>query len=236
MNKNVYLLQEGLRSNETATLQPLVSGLVLLVHELVRRHGLKPVAWQEMLLDWNIPLKSDVLIQTWIDQESVRRVVQKGYKVVAGSSSSTYLDCGKGQWLDFTANNVPYQQSQGFVDYCAPYKNWKTIYMYDPIANLTAEEISLVQGFEVHAWAEQIDESNIETMLWPRAASAAEVGWNGTVSSPSSGSDEKSNRKRSLEDAGRRLSEWRERMVHRGIRAEPIHSLWCTQRPGECAL
>ncbi|CCG81792.1 Putative uncharacterized protein [Taphrina deformans PYCC 5710] len=239
VNKNVYLLQLGLNTNDSAILQPLVSKLVLSVHEQIRQQGLTPIVWEEMLLSWNITLHKDTLVQSWIDQAAVRKVVEQGYKVIAGSSSATYLDCGKGQWLDFTAPSIPWQQSQGFVDYCSPFKNWKAIYQYDPLFNLTAEQAPLMQGFEVHAWTEQIDMSTIETALWPRAAAAAEVGWNGTVSSRetlANGQITFPNKVRSLESAGARLSEWRERMVHRGIRVEPIHSRWCTQRPGQCSL
>lgn len=200
--------------------------MVLAVHDRIRQHGLTPIAWEEMLLDWNLTLHKDVIIQSWLGQSSVQKITELGYQVIAGSSSSTYLDCGKGQWLDFTPVAVPYQQSQGFVDYCSPFKNWKTIYTYDPLFNLTGTQKKLVLGFEVHVWTEQIDPVNLETAIWPRAAAAAEVGWSGS----NNGSAD-----RSLEDAGIRLSEWRERMVHRGVRSEPIHSIWCTQRPGQCS-
>lgn len=170
---------------------------------------------------------SDVIVQSWVDQEAIKKIIRRGYRVIAGSSSATYLDCGKGQWLDFTPATVAYQVSQGFVDYCTPFKNWKTIYHYDPLFNLTEDEVPYVEGFEVHAWAEQMDSVNFETVIWPRAAAAAEVGWSGPISSHPT---------RSFEDVGGRLSEWRERMVHRGVAVEPIHPLWCTQRPGQCSL
>lgn len=199
-----------------------MSQLVLSVHDQIRKHDMTPVAWEEMLLDWNITLGKDVLIQAWRSPDSIKQIISKGYKVIAGSSAATYLDCGKGQWLDFIT--PAYQISQGFVDYCSPFKNWRTIYTYDPLLNLTQSEAELVQGLEVHAWSEQIDENNLETMIWPRAAAAAEVGWGINPETAC------------LAEAGVRLSEWRERMVHRGVRAEPIHSMWCTQRPGQCSL
>lgn len=238
VNKNVYLLQEHLQTNDSTILKPLVSKLALSVHNQIRKHGLIPVAWEEMLLDWDIDLPRDTLIQSWISPASIARIIDRGYSVIAGSSASTYLDCGKGQWLDFTPAAVPYQASQGFVDYCSPFKNWKTIYAYDPLFNLTATQRPFVKGFEVHAWSEQIDAYNIETALWPRAAAAAEVGWSGSATSGAriASQSDRPNAHRSMEGVGARLSEWRERMVHRGIQVEPIHSMWCTQRPGQCSL
>lgn len=239
VNKNVYLLQEGLGSNDSRVLQPLLSKLVHSVHDRVRAHGLTPIVWEEMILDWNLTLSRDTLVQSWVDPASIKSLIERGYHVIAGSSGATYLDCGKGQWLDFTDAAVPYQASQGFVDYCSPFKNWKSIYQYDPLFNLSSSEVPFVQGFEVHAWSEQIDAVNVELAIWPRAAAAAEVGWSGSTSSRRQAvlaAAAGPRRKVSMERVGARLSEWRERMVHRGIQVEPIHSRWCTQRPGQCSL
>lgn len=41
---------------------------------------------------------------------------------------------------------------------------------------------------------------------------------------------------RTLPDAAIRLEEFRERMVVRGIEAEPFTQQWCVQRRGECSF
>jgi hypothetical protein len=58
------------------------------------------------------------------------------------------------------------------LDYCNPLKNWRLIYSYDPLFNLTSEEASLILGGEIHLWSEQTDQHNIDRMLWPRACAA----------------------------------------------------------------
>uniref|UniRef100_A0A8R7TFT7 Beta-hexosaminidase n=1 Tax=Triticum urartu TaxID=4572 RepID=A0A8R7TFT7_TRIUA len=60
-----------------------------------------------------------------------------------------------------------------------------------------------------------------------RASAMAEALW--------SGNRDASGRKRYAE-ATDRLTDWRHRMVGRGIRAEPIQPLWCRTRPGMCDL
>ena len=41
---------------------------------------------------------------------------------------------------------------------------------------------------------------------------------------------------RTLTDAAVRLQEFRERMVVRGVQAEPFTQQWCVQRRGECSF
>jgi hexosaminidase len=137
-----------------------------------------------------------------------------------------YLDCGKGQWLDFapsaSAGAWPYN------DYCAPFHNWRLIYSYDPLSGVPADKQHLVIGGEAHMWAEQTDPVNVDRMIWPRGAAAAEVLW--------SGAKDEQGRNRSQIDASPRLSEMRERLVALGIGAEPIQMPFCTMNGTQCAL
>lgn len=138
-----------------------------------------------------------------------------------------YLDCGKGQWLNFepkTAGNYwPYN------DYCAPYHNWRVMYSYDPLQDIAAESQHLVIGGEVHAWAEQTDPVNVDRVVWPRAAAAAEILWSGAK-------DPKTGGNRSQVEAAPRLSDMRERLVKMGVMAEPIQMAFCTMEAGQCSL
>lgn len=86
----------------------------------------------------------------------------------------------------------------------------------------------MVLGGEVHAWSEQMDPINLDSMVWPRASAAAEVLW--------SGRRDASGVNRTFADASPRLAELRERMVLRGVGASPIQQLWCHQHEGGCQL
>lgn len=51
---------------------------------------------------------------------------------------------------------------------------WLDFYMNEPLTNITEpEHQKLVIGGEVCMWGENIDGSDIEQTIWPRAAAAA---------------------------------------------------------------
>jgi len=103
------------------------------------------------------------------------------------------------------------------------------MYSYDPTAGFSEEQKALTLGGEMHIWAESTDAVNLDTMIWPRGGAAAEVLW--------SGRQDEHGVNRSQIEAAPRLSEWRERLVARGIQAGPVQMIYCTQYGGEeCAL
>lgn len=95
------------------------------------------------------------------------------------------------------------------------------IYSYDPLAGVPSAQQHLVIGGEAHMWSQQVDPMNVDQMVWPRAAAAAEVLW--------SGAKDEHGRNRSYFDAAPRLSEMRERLVARGVRATVIQIPYCTR-------
>jgi hexosaminidase len=248
VNKNAYQLDDTVRSNDPAVLQPLMQKYMDRNMDQVRSYGLTPLVWQEMLLDWNLTLPADTIVQTWISAEDVAAVTAKGYRVLVGQSDYWYLDCGHGQWLDF----YPGASSRGFwpyLDYCNPLKNWRLMYSYDPLNNVPVDQQHLVLGGETHIWSEQTDAVNLDdrvssfsfpsltviqqliktNQVWPRTCAAAEVLWSGAK-------DPVTGQNRSQILASPRLSDMRERLVARGIRAGPIQMPFCTQNGTQCAL
>ncbi|KAL8809402.1 MAG: hypothetical protein Q9223_007397 [Gallowayella weberi] len=270
VNANAYNLDDTVKSNQSAILQPLLQRLVDFNHDYVRAAGMTPIVWEEMLLEWNLTLGSDVIVQTWLSDESVAKTVAKGHKVIAGNynywvslsppsclrffnlqpclqlanSSSQYLDCGHGSWVDPppTPDGIP-SPYYPYYDYCSPLKNWHLIYTHSPFAtlnfsptntsnttattptyNVPPNSSSLILGGEVHIWSELTDPVNFDAVVWPRAAAAAEVLW--------SGNTDEQGRNRSLVEVSARLAPWRERMVQRGIAAGLVQMIWCEQEGG----
>ncbi|KAL8645439.1 MAG: hypothetical protein Q9226_007303 [Calogaya cf. arnoldii] len=237
VNKNAYSLDDTVRSNESSVLQPLIQRLVDYNHDYVRAAGMTPIVWEEMLLEWNLTLGSDVIVQSWLADDSVAKVVQKGHKVLAGNYNFWYLDCGHGSWVHAPPSTTSTNPYYPYNDYCTPLKNWQLIYTHSPFAGLSttntsspsyvnASSLDLVLGGEVHIWSEKTDPINFDAVVWPRAAAAAEVLW--------SGNQDGQGRNRSLVDVGKRLGVWRERMVERGVGAGVVQMLWCTQDERGC--
>lgn len=261
VNMNAYTLDETVKSSDFNVLKPLMQQFIDKNHERVRKKGLTPVVWEEMLLQWDLKLGDDVVVQSWQSDEAVKKIVERGHKALVGnyqywvsashsifflsfspsflqfcfpssleiskySLHTQYLDCGKGQWLNFdpsvSSSNWPYN------DYCAPYHNWRLAYSYDPLAGVSKEYHNLVIGGEAHMWAEQTDPVNVDQMIWPRGSAVAEILW--------SGAKDEQGRNRSQIEASPRLSEMRERLVSLGVGAEPIQMPYCTMEGTVCQL
>ncbi|KAL3537267.1 hypothetical protein ACH5RR_000633, partial [Cinchona calisaya] len=156
-----------------------------------------------------------------------KKLVEAGYRVIVSSAEFYYLDCGHRGWA---GNDSQYNQPPGTNlgnggSWCAPFKTWQTIYNYDITYGLHIEEAKLVLGGEVVLWSEQADPAVMDPRIWPRVSAMAETLW--------SGNRDSAGMKRYAE-ATDRLNEWRNRMVTRGIGAEPIQPLWCFRNPGIC--
>ncbi|THV50959.1 hypothetical protein BGAL_0129g00180 [Botrytis galanthina] len=229
VNVNTYLLDPTVQSNDTAVLQPLIQAFVDRNHKQVRAAGLTPMVWEEMITTWNLTLGSDVLVQSWLSDASVAQIVAAGHKAIAGNYNFWYLDCGKGQWLNFEPG-ASSEKYFPYNDYCSPTKSWRLVYSYDPLAGVPENSTHLVVGGEFHIWSEQTDPINIDDMVWPRGAAAAEVLWSGAK-------DPVTGQNRSQIDAGSRLPEFNEHLRTLGIRSGPVQMIYCTQlNSTTCAL
>ncbi|UKZ57050.1 hypothetical protein TrVGV298_010902 [Trichoderma virens] len=221
---NNSLLDPALRTNDMSVLQPMLQRFLDHVHNKVRKLGLVPMVWEEMILDWNATLGKDVVAQTWLGKGAIQKLAEAGFKVIDSSNdfyvSIFYLDCGRGEWLDFE-NGAPFDNNYPFLDWCDPTKNWKLMYSHEPTDGVSDDLKKNVIGGEVAVWTETIDPTSLDSIIWPRAGAAAEIWWSGKI-------DEKGNN-RSQIDARPRLSEQRERMLARGVRGTPITQLWCSQ-------
>lgn len=242
LNEKIYLLDDTVQSEDKAVLQPLVQKFMQQAFDHVKAAGLQPIIWEEMILDWNLTLPStttaeadqDVLVQVWRDGARIQEVLEKGYRVLFGEYNDWYLDCGFGGFLDPYSGGkspagVPYNTSGGepsqvkrpYLDYCQPYHNWRHIWTYNPLKDVREDLHHLVHGGEVLMWSEQTDSVDLDFKLWPRAAAAAEVLWSGVRNETQ------------MEDAGRRLAQWRERaVVDLHVAMSPVIMTHCAMYQG----
>jgi len=85
VNKNAYLLDDTVLSKDPAVLQPLMQKFIDRNHAQLRKKGLTPIVWEEMLLEWNLTLGKDVVVQSWRSDEAVDQIVEKGHKALVGN-------------------------------------------------------------------------------------------------------------------------------------------------------
>jgi hexosaminidase len=85
VNLNAYELDETVKSKDPQVLQPLMQRFIDRNHDRVRRAGLTPIVWEEMLLTWNLTLGEDVVVQSWRGDDAVKQIVEKGHKALVGN-------------------------------------------------------------------------------------------------------------------------------------------------------
>lgn len=85
VNRNSYLLDDTVKSNDPAILQPLMQTFIDFNHDKVRAAGLTPIVWEEMLLEWNLTLGPDVIVQSWRSDEAVKKIVESGHQALVGN-------------------------------------------------------------------------------------------------------------------------------------------------------
>ncbi|KAJ7068989.1 N-acetylhexosaminidase [Mycena belliarum] len=201
------------------TLEQALNVFTKTTHDALAAVGKTPVVWEEMVLEHNLTLSNNTLVMVWISSANAAAVAAKNFRFVHGPSDYFYLDCGAGEWI----GNNPSGNS-----WCDPFKTWQKSYTFDPLANLTAAQAHLVLGGQQLLWSEQSDAQNIDSIVWPRAATSAEIFWTG-AKLPSGAA-------LSGTEALPRLHELRYRMVQRGVRAIAIQPQWCALRPSLCNI
>lgn len=221
LNTNCYVndtvTQQQL--NQTGmTLNDALNTFTQATHGALIAQGKTPVVWEEMVLDWNLTLSNETIVMVWISSADAVAVVEKGFRIVQAPSDYFYLDCGAGAWLgdDPTGNS-----------WCDPFKTWSESYTFDPLANLTEAQYPLVLGGEQLLWTEQSGPQNLDPIVWPRAASSAEIFWSAR---------QPSGAPLNVSEALPRLQDIRYRMVQRGVNAIQLQPQWCALRPHACDL
>ncbi|KAG5732634.1 hypothetical protein E4T56_gene16912, partial [Termitomyces sp. T112] len=206
LNSNCYTQDNATQADLAAqgkTLDQALDTFVQATHAGLRSVGKRAVVWEELVLDHPVTLANDTIALVWISSTNAAAVAQKGYKLIHAASDYFYLDCGGGGWV---GENVLGNS------WCDPFKTWQKSYSFNPFANLTEEQSNFVLGGQHLLWAEQSGPSNLDPIVWPRAASSAEVFWSGP------GGD--------VDTALPRLHDVSFRFQQRGVNAIALQPLW----------
>lgn len=175
---------------------------VLRAQKIALSHGYDVINWEETFNNFGKKLSPKTVVHNWLGSGVAQQVVAAGLRCIVSNQDKWYLD-----HLDAT---------------------WQGFYTNEPLANITdPKQQALVLGGEVCMWGENIDGSDIEQTIWPRAAAAAERLW---ASYDNLATDP-------LKAAGR-LSHFRCLLNQRGVGAAPLFGLGreAPLEPGSCHL
>jgi hexosaminidase len=123
------------------------------------------VVWQDVFNDnWQHLAHPEMVVEVWLDKNTLKSVVQQGYRALW--AQPWYLD----------------QQSPGMEPKPKFYEwvdTWIAFYQAEPVIglNLTKDQEDMILGGEGCMWGENVDETNIDSRVWPRAAAIAERLW-----------------------------------------------------------
>ncbi|KAF9464152.1 N-acetylhexosaminidase [Collybia nuda] len=216
LNANCYAKDAATQkdlASQGKTLEQALDTFTQATHGALKEIGKRAVVWEEMVLEHQVKLANDTLILVWISSDHVQAVAEKGFKLIHAASDFFYLDCGGGGWVG---------QNVLGNSWCDPFKTWQKAYSFNPVANLTAEQSALVLGGQHLLWTEQSSPHNMDPVIWPRAASSAELFWSGP------GGD--------VGKALPRLHDVSFRFNQRGVKTIALQPLWCALRAGACDL
>jgi hypothetical protein len=127
-------------------------------------------------------------------------------------------------------STVIHFRSSGRLDRCGDQTCARRCVCRNFIWALTYANSDLLLVGQQLLWTEQSSPENLDSIVWPRAASSAEVFWTGATLPDSS--------PRNVSSALPRLHDIRYRMVQRGVGAIPLQPQWCALRStlGLCGL
>lgn len=98
VNAEAYTLDPTMKTNDKGKIRAQIQKMVDRNHAHVRKAGLTPIVWEEMLLEWNLTLPRDVVVQTWRGDAAIAETVKRGYKALVGNKAS---------WVRFKAVHLP---------------------------------------------------------------------------------------------------------------------------------
>eukprot|EP01084_Bolivina_argentea_P299120 515585_1 len=154
----------------------------------------------------------EIIMEIWDNANDKLVSLINGFKIIDANEDYYYLDCGFGDWL------YPTQ-----VSWCTPYRNWGMIYNYSITEGIPLQYHNNIYGGEVCMWGEEVDESNIQQRIWPRAAAAAERWWRDDYLTQNN-----------INNVIYRLALQRDRMLNYGISSTPVQPKFCTLNPEYC--
>mmetsp|Transcript_20344 Transcript_20344/g.52770 ORF Transcript_20344/g.52770 Transcript_20344/m.52770 type:complete len:652 (-) Transcript_20344:140-2095(-) len=125
----------------------------------------KRIYWEEVAVE-GLPLGAEDTVQLWSNPTALNAVLgQSQASVLISWSEHYYLDCGRGNMF-------------GGRSWCDPYKTAVDTYTADPLAGVTAGNVSRVLGGEALLWGELVSPSALHPLTWPRAAGFGGRLWN----------------------------------------------------------
>lgn len=115
--------------------------------------GKSPMRWEEVWRHFGTSLHPSTIVHAWLSSQAMFEAASAGYRTV------------------FSVNSAAY-----YLDYLDV--QWDRVYGVDVLDGLTnTSSLPFILGGQLCAWGETMDAASVLSIIWPRAAAAAERLW-----------------------------------------------------------
>lgn len=169
----------------------------------------KPIYWVSEA-EFKIKYNKESILQYWGKSNDLGTFAKNfpNNKVILSPHDYAYLDCG-------------YENPYGMNAWCGNFKTWAKMYYFEPTHFGIASKNIL--GGEVCAWAEVMNDDNIENKIWPRSVAYAAAFW-----------EKPRPQVPNLPDLVASLNHFSKNLKSLGVSTSPITGEYCELRPKEC--
>ena len=156
--------QLGLRDKDGYTAEHYLQGYVTdRIGKYLAERGRRIIGWDE-ILEGQAP--SDAIVMSWRGSAGGIKAAKLGHDVIMTPNSHFYFD----YYQSPDADAEPFG-----IGGCVTIDK---VYSFDPMADLTPEQLAHILGVQANLWTEYIaSDDHLEYMLLPRLAALSEVQW-----------------------------------------------------------
>ena len=154
----------GLRDKDGYTAEHYLQGYVTdRIGKYLAERGRRIIGWDE-ILEGQAP--SDAIVMSWRGSAGGIKAAKLGHDVIMTPNSHFYFD----YYQSPDADAEPFG-----IGGCVTIDK---VYSFDPMADLTPEQLAHILGVQANLWTEYIaSDDHLEYMLLPRLAALSEVQW-----------------------------------------------------------
>jgi len=204
-------IEEFMKNHNIPDYQHLMNYFIDRVRGIIRKLDptKKTVYWSNEET-FDIKYGDGDIVQFWGSSANIKKLdnLYPKNKFILSPWEYLYLDCGVGN-------------KYGGPMWCKNYKTWLQLYEFEP-TNYGLDE-SKILGAEGCAWAELMDDSNVELKLWPRMAALSETLWL-----------PKRTTEIDLIGLVKRMNAFKQTLNTAGIPCNSVSSQWCEIHPDIC--
>ncbi|RDX42542.1 N-acetylhexosaminidase [Lentinus brumalis] len=210
------------------TIADALNQFVGTVQGVIAAHGKTPFIKSDMVLTHNVAVLNDTVVVVWQTSEDAAAVAERNLRFIHQPSNYFYL-------VHMTSYECILLRSiRESHSGTAPTRARRFVHAQYWLLSLWHLLRSPVRASQMPLWSEQSSPENLDSIVWPRLAAAAEVFWTGATLPD--GTQRVGENATSGTRALARLNELRYRLVDRGVQAIALQPKWCVLRPGECDL